>query len=101
MADYKNVQVPLQTDTLTPIVGGGPRTVPVSVTVDGVSTQMLMQVVCIADPAGNIYDQLYDPKTHIAILNELRQIRVLLAEMLGVPALFGPIDGVGQENPPM
>ena len=79
--------IPLQTDTLSTLPGGGVRTLTVTVMVNGVPTPVLMQVVAIADAAGTVQGDLATEETLHGIFDELRAIRDLLAIIAQVPVL--------------
>lgn len=78
--------VPLQTDTVSNLPGGGVRTVVATVLVNGVPTPVQMQVVAIADEDGVIFDSTPNP-TLQDIADSLRDIRRLLGLWLGVHAI--------------
>ena len=90
--------VQLQTDTLAPT--GAPLRIIISganVTVGTAPVATGQQVVSVADGTGAVIDTFADTYTDLLVLNELRQIRLLLAQLLGVPVLAPPIPGVQQE----
>jgi hypothetical protein len=79
------IPVPLQTDTITTAPGGGIRTITATVMINGIPTQVQMQVVALADPNGVLVDDHTAAHIQFATLRELREIKRLLALMAGVP----------------
>jgi hypothetical protein len=89
--EQRESPIALQADTLStlPI---GVRTVVVKVPVNGVLTDMQVQVVAICDSAGNVLDSFTDRDIMADVCRELRGIRKLLAMQMGVPhATFEPL----------
>jgi hypothetical protein len=78
--------VPLQADTLSQLPGGGVRTIVAVVMVNGVPTPVQMQVVTVADQNGVLLDAPRDDVLR-EMSNDLKDIRKLVAMLLGVPAL--------------
>lgn len=80
--------VPLQSDTVT-TAPGGVRAINAVVLVNGVPTLVQMQVVSLADANGRVLQDLSaltDPME--AVVDELRQIKRLLAIIAQVPETF-------------
>lgn len=83
MAQEQGISV--QSDTLAPVSGGPVRTILATVLINGVPTQVQMQVVALADERGIPFERppaaaLYDRK----MLNVLYDIRALLCNFMGV-----------------
>lgn len=89
MAEYP---VQLQTDTIGTAPGGGIRTITATVMVNGVPTQVQMQVVAIADPAGVLIDDFATYNIQMQTLATLRRIEQLLSFQNGLP-FFNHADG--------
>lgn len=76
--------IPLQTDTLSTLPGGGIRTITAMVVINDQLTPVQMQVVCIADANGMIMDANHDAAWQEEMLTEMRELRRLVAMFLGV-----------------
>jgi hypothetical protein len=63
-----------------------PRTIVATVLVNGVPTPVRMEVVALSDS-----NDIASSANQIAMLKELRAIRVLLAKYLGEPFIFDPL----------
>ena len=80
--------------------GAGVRTISVTTLVNGVPTVVQMQVLSIADDAGNIISDFNRYNVQLATLAELRAIRTLLANWLGYDSIpEGPAVAVQQPQP--
>ena len=79
----QDTQIPLQSDTLSTVPGGGVRTATVTVNIAGVPTQVQMQVVSLATPDGTVVDQFIALQTNVDILNVLRDIKSILLKTSG------------------
>lgn len=95
--DQRDNAVPLQTDTLSAVPGGGVRTITATVMLNGVATPVQMQVIALADGGGNIIDDFSNYNFAIQNLNELREIRKLLCQILGVPMLAAELRGINDD----
>lgn len=84
MPPQNELPVALQTETSAPLPGAGVRTIVATVMVGGVPTPVQMQVVSLSDGLGNIIDSFADYNWQKAMLFELREIRTLVSEALGV-----------------
>lgn len=83
--------IPLQTDTVSALPGGGVRTVNTVVSVNGVPTVVQMQVICLADPfTGQLFDLTDFFRVQHQILTEIHAIREELALLIGAPAFTVP-----------
>jgi hypothetical protein len=84
--------IPLQTDTVSTLPGGGVRTVLATVLIGGVPTTVQMQVVSLADESGRLID-LRDLSA-LARLDELcstlRRCETILAHVAGLPDIGPP-----------
>lgn len=76
--------IPLQTDTLSTVPGGGVRTIGLSVPIAGAATPVQQQVVSIADASGAILDQQAEQLWRAQVIDELREIRKLIALFMGI-----------------
>lgn len=76
--------------------GAGIRTISVTTLIDGVPTEVQMQVIAIADEAGNVIKDFATYNLQLAQLAELRGIRRLTAMRLGAfdPVADGPISAL-------
>lgn len=75
----------LQSDTLSPVAGGPIRTMLVTTLINGVPTQVQMQVVAIADERGVPFEPPLQAGTYDKnIYSCLRDIRSLLSFFTGV-----------------
>ena len=84
--------IPLQSDTLNTLPGGGVRTITTQVLINGVPTVCQMQVVVLADKDGAIQGDLATDDSLSAILTELQAIKGLLGILAGVPVFdTGPL----------
>ena len=77
--------LPVQTDTLTtnplPI-----RMVTVTVPINGIPTQVQMQVVAISDENGVLFEAPYNPRQLLGdIANILKDIRVMMSKLSDMP----------------
>ena len=78
--------VPVQADTLSTVPGGPIRTLTVTVPVNGVPTQVQMQVIAIADENGVILGQPDEPRQLLGdIANILKDIRVMVSKLSEMP----------------
>lgn len=103
MTQPQESPVQLQVDTVAPApgsssTGGGVRTIVMTVPVNGVPTQVQVQVVAMTDGQGNIVDTFAPDRYEMAILQELRELRKLISSFLGVAPVFEPL--YMQENDP-
>lgn len=77
--------VSLQQDQLTNVAGGPVRTIATTVSINGVPTQVQMQVVSLADERGVLFDP---PERNEAVLEDilavLYDIRTLLSFQMGL-----------------
>lgn len=81
--------VPLQVDTITAAPGGGIRAITALVMLNGVPTQVQMQVIAMADATGRTLADLgtlTDPFE--AVIDELKSIKRLLAVIAQEPELL-------------
>jgi hypothetical protein len=88
MADNDSVQVS---------TGQKVRTIRVTKMIAGVATDVEMEVVAIADSAGNVIDNFVDYDLQREQLLELRRIRQTLWEMHGTPVFGVPVEPYGGE----
>jgi hypothetical protein len=79
--------VPLQTDTVSTLPGGGIRTITARVVVNGQLQDVQMQVVAIADANGVLFDANEDRQIQIAILQEIRDLKRIMAYSAELPFL--------------
>ena len=84
--------IPLQTDVLTTLPGGGVRTLTAIVGINGVPTSVQMQVVSIAGPNGELIDTFVPVMQLNDILNVMRDIKKLLLMQQSLLQLDGELD---------
>lgn len=92
--------VSLQADQLATVPGGPVRFVTMQVPINGVLTTVQAQVVAMTDANGQVLDWSYQPSSNqlADVINELRELRTLIATWMGVPVVNVPIVGEMQPN---
>lgn len=70
--------------------GKNVRTVEVTTLINGVPTVVEMQVMAIADAAGNVIDDFADYRFQRQVIEELQQIRQLLGSAYGLATFAFP-----------
>lgn len=81
-------QIPLQSDQLSLVAGGPIRTIIATIPINGIPTQVQMQVVAIANADGIFEDQQnpYINQIQFEILTTLKDIRRIVAQLAGIPS---------------
>ena len=87
MADEQGVQA-----SYSDPAGKKVRVLEVTTTINGVATTVEMQVISIADKAGNVIDDFAGYRFQVAMLAELQQIRALLGVAYGQASFTFPIN---------
>lgn len=73
------------------------RTLEVETLIDGVPTKVEMQVLALADSAGNVIDCFNDYKAQQQIIRELQRMREVLERWLGASTF----DATGHQESPL